>query len=141
MDVRRAHARTTRTALGGMLIVCLAAGCATASAPGWWPWKKSDPAEAAASAPKDSFIMRGLGLEREFTGDDRALADELEGAKRLYQNKDYAKAEPIFHRIANLRKGPINIIDEALYYEADCQRLQNNYREAEGTYLKYLKEF
>jgi tetratricopeptide (TPR) repeat protein len=147
MDVRRAHnrsGRTARTACGGTLLVCLAAGCATAAAPNWWPWKKSEAtpaAEASPSAPQDNFILRGLGLTSDFKGDDRALADELEGAKRLYQNKEYAKAEVICHRIANLRKGPLHIMDEALYVEADCQRLQNNFRDAEGTYLKYLKEF
>jgi len=155
-SARIGSARKGNAALAGALLACLAAGCATAASPGWWPWKKtsdeipgagavqeaSAPASPSASpsAPKDSFIMRGLGLEREFTGDDRALADELEGAKRLYQNKEYAKAQPIFHRIANLRKGPLNIMEEALYYEADCQRLQGDYRTASGTYLKYLKE-
>jgi TolA-binding protein len=146
MDVRAAHKRRARAARGGLVGACvlsLAAGCATASAGSWWPWSKSSeeaPSAPAAAAPKDSFIMRGLGLEKETT-DSRALADELEGAKRLYQQKEYAKAESIFHRLATLRKGPLNIIEEALYYEADCQRLQNNYRDAEGTYLKYLKEF
>jgi TolA-binding protein len=151
----KGSARKGNAALAGALIACLAAGCATAASPGWWPWKKtsdevpgagavqgvSAPSEPASpSAPKDSFIMRGLGLEREFTGDDRALAQELEGAKQLYQNKEYAKAETTFHRIANLRKGPVNIMEEALFYEGDCQRLRGDYRTASGTYMKYLKE-
>src|SRR5687768_464900 len=90
---RRGSARRGSAALCGALIACLAAGCATAASPGWWPWKKtseevpgagavqgvSATSEATSpSAPKDSFIMRGLGLEREFTGDDRALAAELD---------------------------------------------------------------
>jgi TolA-binding protein len=153
MDVRRAQkrrARAARSALAGACVLSLAAGCATASAGSWWPWSKSseDPPAAAApapppvpAAPRENIILRTLGLEKDTPADIRALAEELEGGKRLYQSKEYARAEPIFHRLANLRKGPLNIVEEALYYEADCQRLQNNYRDAEGTYLKYLKEF
>ncbi len=35
----------------------------------------------------------------------------------------------------------MNILDEALYYEGECQRLQDNFRDAEGTFRKYIKEF
>jgi len=121
-------------------LVCLMTGCATASSWDWLPWKKSDTAADKAAAPKDSFVMRGTGLERDRAADS-AMETELEGARRQFQNKEYRKAEAAFHKIANAKKGPLNLMDEALYYEAECQRLQNNFRSAEGTFRKYVKEF
>src|SRR5687767_11272815 len=109
-------------------LVCLLTGCATASS--WLPWKKSDAAaETPPSTARDSFVMRGLGLERDKITDS-ALEAELESAKRLFQAKDYGKAETAFHKVANTKKAPLNLLDEALYYEAECQRLQNNFRAA-----------
>jgi TolA-binding protein len=120
-------------------LVCLLTGCATASS--WLPWKKSDTAaDTPPTTTRESFVMRGLGLERDNVTDS-ALEAELEGAKRLFQNKEYRKAETAFHKVATTKKGPLNLLDEALYYEAECQRLQNNYRAAEGTFRKYVKEF
>jgi TolA-binding protein len=117
-------------------LICLATGCVSAD---WLPWKKNDSASAAAG-PKDSLVMRGTGLERDRIADS-ALEADLEAAKRLYQNKEYRKAEAAYHKIANNKKAPINVADEALYFEADCQRAQNNLRDAEGTFRKYVKEF
>ncbi|MCI0681124.1 MAG: outer membrane protein assembly factor BamD [Gemmataceae bacterium] len=142
--------RRTRPMPGRLLwacpwLVCLLTGCATASGWDWLPWKKKDtvadatPA-ATPAARRDSFVMRGLGLEREAVADG-VLEQELAAAKRLLQAKDYRNAETAFHRVAAAKKAPLNLIDEALYYEAECQRLQNNYRAAEGTFRKYVKEF
>lgn len=145
-DVRRTHSEN-RTGLlkPGKLwwacpwLVCLLTGCATASS--WLPWKKSESvAETPPTSTRESFVMRGLGLERDKVTDS-ALEAELESAKRLFQGKDYRKAETAFHKVANTKKAPLNLIDEALYYEAECQRLQNNFRAAEGTFRKYVKEF
>ena len=117
-------------------LVCLTTGCVSAD---WLPWKKSDSA-ASAAGPKDSFVMRGTGLERDRVADS-ALEAELDTAKRFYQNKEYRRAEAAYHKIANNKKAPINVADEALYFEADCQYAQKNLRDAEGTYRKYVKEF
>ena len=92
-------------------LVCLLTGCATASSWDWLPWKKSDTASTPAAGPKDSFVMRGEGIERD-RGVDSPLYSDLEGAKRLFQSKDYGKAESAFHKLANNKKAPVGILDE-----------------------------
>jgi outer membrane protein assembly factor BamD (BamD/ComL family) len=115
-------------------------GCASASSWDWLPWKKTDSAADKTAGPKDSLVMRGAGLERDRAADS-AMEAELEGARRQFQNKEYRRAESAFHKIANAKKGPLNLIDEALYYEGECQRMEKNFRAAEGTFRKYVKEF
>lgn len=136
-DERRTRGLRVLTPL---LWVCLLPGCATASSWNWLPWKKNDETAEKPTAPRESFVMRGLGLERDNVPDSE-LEAELEGAKRQFQNKEYRKAEATFHKIANAKKAPLNLIDDAMYYEAECQRLQNNLRTAEGSFKKYTREF
>jgi outer membrane protein assembly factor BamD (BamD/ComL family) len=119
------------------------------------PWstaKKTDKTDG----PADSLVMRNGGLEHDNAIDSEVQA-ELDKAKRLYQDKEYAKAEVIFHKIAHAKgnwlstdyanfhnaakKLALPIVDDALYYEAACQYYQRNYRAAEGTLRLYLKEF
>ncbi|MCS7045743.1 MAG: outer membrane protein assembly factor BamD [Gemmataceae bacterium] len=120
------------------LAICLLTGCATASWD-WLPWR-SKTAQAPATGPKDSFVMRGDDLERTSAADSPFQA-ELDAAKRLLQNQEYRQAERAFHKLANNKKAPLNLVDEALFLEAECQRLQNNLRDAEGTYRKYVKTY
>jgi outer membrane protein assembly factor BamD (BamD/ComL family) len=127
------------------------------------PWsqaKKPDPARG----PADSLVLREGGLERDKSLDNEVQA-KVDIGKRLYQEKEYAKAEAIFHRINHLGEKSIfslnftedswdfekkkiklkdialPVLDDALYYEALCQYYQSNYREAEGTLRKYAKEY
>jgi outer membrane protein assembly factor BamD (BamD/ComL family) len=122
---------TFRLALCPLLFLCI--GCLS------MPWsglkKADDPA-----GPADSLVMREGGLERDKDVDGKVQA-ELDSAKRLYQEKDYAKAEVLFLKIVKTKKTPLPVADDALYYQAACQYYQSNYREAEATLRKYIKEF
>lgn len=151
-----------RLCLFPCLLVLLSAGCASGQS--WLPWRSSDggaytPAAEANQAnpltkiafwkkreevpdsPKDSMVMRGDGVEKDRYGLDPKAQADLDGARRHFQNKEYDKAEPIFHHIAKAKKLPLPVVEEALYYEGESQRLQNNYREAEATFKSYLKRF
>lgn len=123
------------------------------------PWKK----EAKAEGPKDSAVLSGAGFYREPV--DPGAAQELEAAKRMFEDKKYAQAEPLFHKLVRSNSDPrwwevgllssdssnktkkmggrgVNpVCEAALFYEAECQRLQKNYREASDTYTKLLTEF
>ncbi|MCI0377057.1 MAG: outer membrane protein assembly factor BamD [Gemmataceae bacterium] len=127
-----------RCALG--LSLLLAAGCVSfpqfPSLPSM-PWKKQD----TGKGPVDSLVWRGEGMEKDKLPLDGTTRAELEGAKRLYQEKEYARAESLFAGLAKNTKNPVPVLDDALYFEADCQYLQGNFRTAEGTLKKYLKEF
>jgi outer membrane protein assembly factor BamD (BamD/ComL family) len=120
-----------RPALALLLLPCI--GCASL------PWSTSKKPDAPAG-PADSLVLRQGGLERDKAVDGELQA-ELDGAKRLYQEKEYAKAEVIFNKIGKKKKISLPIADDALYYEAACEYYQSNYRAAEETLRKYLKEF
>jgi outer membrane protein assembly factor BamD (BamD/ComL family) len=140
------------------LLICVMTGCTSTGgfAP---PWKK---AEVKADAPKDNFTLTGgRGLERELV--DPGLRQELDTAKRLAQEKKYAEAERLYHKLqlpgqdkawisslnplnpgpdaATRKKYPRTVYEEALFGEAECQRLQKNYRDAVDSYTKLLIEF
>lgn len=66
---------------------------------------------------------------------------ELDAAKQLFGDKQYTKAEPAFAKLANYSKNPVRIAEEARFYEGECQFLQKNYRDAEQTYKKLIKDF
>ncbi len=140
------------------MLLCLTTGCATAG--GFTPpWKKAD---ATVDGPKDSLTLTGGGLYREPM--DPAVAQELDAARRLFDEKKYAQAEPLFQKIVRANsdprwwevgslvsdsskgkkaagRGANPACEAALYYQAECQRLQKNYRDASETYSKLLNEF
>ncbi len=146
---RGSGARTIfRSALAMLLLPCL--GCMS------MPWSTAKKPDTPAG-PADSMVLREGGLETDKTV-DRELQAELDGGKRLYQQKEYAKAEAIFHNLVHKKAGwfaisdhssfqakskkmSLPIADDALFYEAACQFYQNNYRTAEGTLRLYIKEF
>jgi outer membrane protein assembly factor BamD (BamD/ComL family) len=102
------------------------------------PWSKTVEAPAA---PADSLVLRGDQLEPDKAVTGSTAATELAGAKELYRRGEYAKAEGIFHTIANNTKNSAQIAEEARYYEADCLRLQSHYPKAADTYKKCLDDF
>jgi outer membrane protein assembly factor BamD (BamD/ComL family) len=108
---------------------------------GWNLFGKSASKNTPAPGPVDSLVLRGGELEQVKASVDPALNAELEGAIRLFNDKEYAKAETTFAKLANNSKNPVVIAEQACYYEAECQYRQGNYRKAEGTFRKQLKDF
>ena len=126
-------ARWRRLAIWSVALwACFLSGCAS------WPWQKTD--DLPGGGARDSFILRGRGLERDKVADDKLQA-QLDNAKRLYQKQEYKKAEPIFAKLASNNKNPVNLAEEARYFEADCQYMVGNLRDASGTFKSYFKEF
>lgn len=139
------------------LFLCVVSGCTSTGgfAP---PWKKP---QAKQEGPKDAFVMTGGGMERIVVDD--ATRQEFDTARRLFDEKKYAQAEPMFHKLVKLNREPAwwefgllaprddtkqgrsrrgdPLSEAALFYEAECQRLQKNYRGAVDTYTKLLVEF
>ena len=142
------------------ILLCLMTGCSTLPGGGGGLFQK---APAKADGPKDSITLTGgRGLEPAVV--DSELQREFDGAKRLFDEKKYAQAEPLFHKLVKIHAepswweiGPLAtegkgkdkskrrlgdpICEGALYYEAECQRFQKNYRTAVDTYTKLLVEF
>jgi outer membrane protein assembly factor BamD (BamD/ComL family) len=154
---RPALSRCRAPALLGLLVVLVtvAAGCAEDSN----FLTKLDPREMfkrvpeAPPAPVDNFVMRGSGLEQDKVAEKGSAQAKLDGGKILYQQalaekennslrmSKLADAEKIFHAITRNNKTPPLLVEEALFFEGDCQYLQGHYPKAESTFIKVLREY
>jgi outer membrane protein assembly factor BamD (BamD/ComL family) len=157
------------------VLLGLMTGCTSLGGGGFsLPWSNT---ADKAEGPKDSLVLTGgRGLERDPINAE--LQRDLDAAKRLFDEKKYAEAEPLFHKLVKFqaeshwwefgllapksddspdsrdgknskpaskdhvrRRGGDPICEAALFYEAECQRLQKNYRASVDTYTKLLVEF
>ncbi len=155
------------------MLMWLTTGCASLPGGGFTPpWKSPDTPKVVP--PNDPITQTGGSMKP--NGGQSPAQQELDGAKRLFDAKKYAEAEPTFHKLANMipephwwefgllapadpkdetvgpdgykpkrseknRSRSLNpIVEEALFYEAECQRLQKDYRHAVDTYTKLLAE-
>jgi len=105
------------------------------------PWQKKAANDAGLTGPSDSMVLRGQGLERNRGAIDPALEAELDAGHRNFLDKDFAKAEKRFAKILEGKKLPVNVAEEALFYEGECQFQAKNYRAAEPTFRKHLKNY
>jgi outer membrane protein assembly factor BamD (BamD/ComL family) len=158
------------------VILCMMTGCASLPGGMGGLFQNKDK-DAKADGPKDSIVLTGgRGLEPAVV--DSELRKELDAAKRLFDEKKYAQAEPLFHKLVIFhaepnwwefgllapkaddgldasdgkkskhggkdkthRRSGDPICEAAIFYEAECQRLQKNYRNSVDTYTKLLVEF
>ena len=129
MQTHRKPFGASRVALLGA--ACLwAAGCETTI-----PWLRKSP-----PPPSDSAVIRAGHVVAD-TPVDPKVADDLAAAEELYRTEDYAKAQKLFHRIAENTHNPPLIAERARYYEAECLRLQGYYPKAVDTYHRMVKDF
>lgn len=96
----------------------------------WWNKKPA----------KDGMVLPGGDTAERTVNDEKARRD-LEAAKKQYLDKNYAEAEATFHTIAKAKKLPADVQEDAIFYRGECQRLQANYRDAEGSLKLYIKSF
>jgi outer membrane protein assembly factor BamD (BamD/ComL family) len=80
-------------------------------------------------------------MEAEKPPVDGKGAADLAGAHELFRQSDYAKAEKVYHKIAENKHNSPQVAEEARYYEAECLRLQRAYPKAADTYNKLLIDF
>src|SRR5260370_14992850 len=91
--------------------------------------------------PVESFVLHGHKLEEQKLPEKGTPEGDLAGAKELFRQGEYAKAEKLFHRIAEDTHNATQIAEEARYYEAECLRLQGNLPRAADTYTRMLNDF
>jgi outer membrane protein assembly factor BamD (BamD/ComL family) len=89
----------------------------------------------------ESFVLHGDKLEEQKLPEKGTPEGDLAGAKELFRQGEYAKAEKLFHRIAEDTHNATQIAEEARYYEAECLRLQGNLPRAADTYTRMLNDF
>jgi outer membrane protein assembly factor BamD (BamD/ComL family) len=66
---------------------------------------------------------------------------EMTRAHDLFNSKDYSSAARLFARIADNTENSAAVAEEALFYQAECERLRDKLPTAESTYKKVLHDF
>lgn len=87
----------------------------------------------------ETLVLRGDQLETE-----KPLgksSDLMTGAHEYYRQADYDRARKLFHAVAENKKNPVLVAEEARFYEAECLRREGKYPRACDTYHKMLQEF
>ncbi|MGH7224161.1 MAG: tetratricopeptide repeat protein, partial [Gemmataceae bacterium] len=117
-----------------LLQSALAVGCT---------WDQLNPIKPPVPPPPpvESFVLRNGALLAEARPKDKSAEAELAGAREYYRREDYVNAEKLYHRVANNDKNAATLIQEAIYYEAECLRLQGKLPDAADTYAKLLKTY
>jgi outer membrane protein assembly factor BamD (BamD/ComL family) len=136
--------------LGGALLLLLFAGsgfgCASFSNPfvSNNPYEKGDTSgwNWFSGAPEDKkpLLLPGVEDAQRTAMDEKARAD-LEAAKVLYQQQQYAVAEKKLEIITKAKKLRLDTLEDAQFYMAECQRLQGNYRDARDNFRVYIQSF
>ena len=101
------------------------------------PWQKEKP--DVQEFPKDDLVMRGNGLEKAEAHNHKRQAD-LEVGKVFIVDKKFADGEKTFRKVADDKKCPEQLREEARFLQAECLRLQKYYRAAEETYSQLFVE-
>ena len=137
-------------ALCPLSLVLAGAGCS---------WDQLNPAGAVppSAGPQDSVVLRGEGVE-EAKPIATGGGGEMAAAREMFRQKEYGRAEKIFHRVAESgvekkdlwdelfsvrKKRDVSaaLAEEARYHEAECCYLQQNYPRAADTYMRLLNDF
>ncbi len=106
-----------------------------------WNWFGLAKEEEPPPPPVDSFVLRGDSLEAAPPPKPGSPAARLAGAHELLREGQYAKAETIFHRLAENEKNPVKIVEEARFYEAECLRMQKCYPDAADVYADLMNKY
>lgn len=120
--------RRSRQGLGLILgpLLLLASGCLPSSLTSWFR-KDSSAQHAVMGADEDTSPSKVNG--------------ELAAAHELFRKEDYAAAARAFARIADNKENSAAVAEEALFYQAECERLRERLVAAEPIYKKLLHDF
>jgi outer membrane protein assembly factor BamD (BamD/ComL family) len=91
--------------------------------------------------PAETILLRADGIASEPPPKPGSPQEQLAGARELFRQGDYAKAEALFKYIADKKKCPVAVAEEARYYQAESLRLQNKWPKAGDVYADLLNKF
>jgi tetratricopeptide (TPR) repeat protein len=132
--------------LAGLAVLACAgckAGAQTSAPQGESVWARISPLgpPKAPDPPVESFVIRADGLAPARPLPPDSPEAKLAGARDLFRHEQYAKAERLYKAIADNHKAPAAVVQEALYYQAECLRLQGDWPKAADTYNDLLTKF
>ena len=86
-------------------------------------------------------MLQGDGLTPVKAPAQSTVEAKMVLALERYNAKDYVRAEKIFHRIGENEKNPQRLVQDALYYEAECLYLQDLWPKAASSYMNLMNNF
>jgi outer membrane protein assembly factor BamD (BamD/ComL family) len=95
----------------------------------------------APPPPAETILLRADGIVAEPPPRPGSPQEQLAGAREHFRQGEYAKAEAVFKYLADKKKTPIAVAEEARYYQAECLRLQNKWPKAADVYADLLNKF
>jgi TolA-binding protein len=129
---RRASSATRPAVLGVALWCCAIAGCKS-------PLDKVDINDTyGPTGRKAQNIVEQA--ERDVKGDTRLGLEEFNAAEKLYEEQKYAEARKAMAQIIKkYKKQKAPIVNDALFYQAECDYHLANYPAAQDGYTELLK--
>ncbi|HEY1859149.1 MAG TPA: tetratricopeptide repeat protein, partial [Gemmataceae bacterium] len=132
---RRLAGPFSRLLLVGVGSVLMGSGCAWDAPFHMFDGPKPPP------PPAESLVLRTGGLEPEKPAAEGTAEAALAGAKVHFRDAEYTKAERLFRSIADEKKNKPEIAEEARFYEAECNRMEDHLPKAADLYTKMLNDF
>ena len=102
-------------------------------------WQPPETKYVANTIPQDSVTLASDGLKHEQPVE--VIGGDFEGARRLFEDKQYKEAEVIFGHIADNNKNLLQIQESARYYQAECCFKLGQYPSAGDHYVQLLDTF
>jgi outer membrane protein assembly factor BamD (BamD/ComL family) len=92
--------------------------------------------------PPENVSVGANGVQQVAMKKELSEAEKmLYGAQELRRRDQLEDAERVFHAIAENKKNPTNIAEEARFDEAECQYSEDKWPDACGTYHRLLMDF
>lgn len=99
---------------------------------------------APPPAPEtETFVLRGEGMveEKAPPAVSDTVAADMRAAREYFRREEYDKAETLYFRVSDNDKNAPSVVQEAMYYRAECLRLQGDYPKAADVYSALLGKF
>jgi outer membrane protein assembly factor BamD (BamD/ComL family) len=111
-----------------------------------WEWEDFDflnilPKSAPEISPPNAVVLQGDDLTAVKAPPMTTLQAKMALAHERYLAKDYARAVRIFHRIGDNEKNPPKMVQESLFYEAECHYFLDEWPKAGDTYMALMNKF
>jgi TolA-binding protein len=89
----------------------------------------------------NSLVLGPGGFQAEEFPKDDEFRTQMRGAHELFRQEKYKAAARSFKYVATAKKAPPDLVQEALYYRAECLRLQGYYPSAADVYADLLNKY
>jgi outer membrane protein assembly factor BamD (BamD/ComL family) len=126
---------------GGGVVTAEARAAADADTPSFWDHLNFARPPAAPPPPAETILLRADGIVPEQPPKPGSPEAQLAGARELFRQGQYVDAEGLFKYIADKKKTPLPVAEEARYYQAESLRLQGRLPKAADTYVDLLNKF